>query len=145
MANQVDGANPVKGIENGDPVLTPPSRIRIVHRMVGDVHVFTAQGVDDFQVADRDLETAFAAITDELAILIADSFGEQTPYVLTQTYREYRQSLYGVHRDPSAQTPLYAVIPRHAHMVDPQADYVPPARLRRQALQRATRGSCQPA
>ena len=136
--------NKVNGADAQDATSTAPARVRILHRMIGDVHVFTAQGVDEFQVADRDLETAFAAIAEELAAVVGDAFGDRPPYVLTLTYKEYRQSLYGVHRDPSVPNPLYAVIARHAHMVDPRADYVPPARLKREALQRAARGSCQP-
>lgn len=119
----------------------PPARIRIAHKMIGDVHVFTSPDVDNFQVADRDLETAFAAIPAEVCAVIADEYGQRSPYVLNMTYREYGQALYGVHRSPGATTLLFAVIARHAHIIDPNAQYVPPARLRRQALQYGARGS----
>lgn len=135
----------VNGGDAHDATLVPPPRVRIAHRMIGDVHVFTAKGVDEFQVADRDLEAAFSAIADELTATVADIYGARPPYVLTLTYKEYREALYGVHRDPSAQSPLCAVIVQHAHMVDPRADFVPPSRLKREALQRAARGPCQPA
>ena len=136
--------NSVSGAAVHEVHSAPPARVRIIHRMIGDVHVFTAQGVDEFQVADRDLETAFSAIAEDLAASVGESLGVRPPYVLTLTYKEYKQSLYGVHRDPSVPNPLFAVIAQHAHMVDPRADYVPPARLKREALQRAARGSCQP-
>ena len=135
MASQVDGTK----VPGGDAVL--PSRVRIVHKMVGDVHVFTANAVDDFQVADRDLRTAFSAIPQELHDIVVDPDGNHPPYVLTLTYEEYRNALYGAHRDPGASAALYAVIPENAHMVDPNMHYVPPARLRREALLRSRRGA----
>ncbi|NBC33580.1 MAG: hypothetical protein GVY13_12975 [Alphaproteobacteria bacterium] len=119
----------------------PPSRVRIAHHMVGDVHVFTSPDLDDFQVADHDLETAFAAIPHEVCAVVADECGQHPPYVLTLTYREYSRALYGVHREPGASAALHAVMEKHAHIVDPKADYVPPARLRRQALLQGMRGS----
>ena len=130
MINQSDGA-----VVSSSHEPAPP-RVRILHKLVGDVHVFTANGVDDFQVADRDLEAAFSSISRELRDVVAGDGGVCPPYVLNLTFREYSQALYGVHRNPEAPVALYAVIAKHAHMVDPNADYVPPARLRREALLR---------
>lgn len=126
---------------NGKGAGAPPSRVRILHQMVGDVHVFTSPDLDDFQVADCDLETAFAALPFEICAVVAEEHGQRPSYILTLTYREYARTLYGVHREPGASAALSAVIEKHAHIVDPKADYVPPARLRREALLQGARGS----
>jgi|GEM_PF-2507632 len=122
----------------GSATGTAPTRVHIVHTMVGDMHVFTSPDLDDFQIADRDLERAFGAIQGEVADIVEAEACRRVPYVLNLTYREFVAGEYGPRRVTLAKPPLFAAAARHAHMVDPHADFVPPARLRREARQRST-------
>ena len=67
----------------------PPRRIRLVHGKTGDEHVFTSPDLTGFRIASHDLEAAFAAIEGGLHYLVGEAFGEQQPYVLNLTYRDY--------------------------------------------------------
>jgi hypothetical protein len=117
---------------------TAPARVRIVHSMVGDMHVFTSPDLDDFQVADRDLERAFGSLQGEVADIVEAEACRRVPYVLNMTYREFVAGEYSPRRPTNAKPPLFAAAASHAHIVDPHADFVPPARLRREARQRTT-------
>ncbi len=111
----------------------PPARVRIVHSMVGDMHVFTSPDLDDLQVADRELERAFAGVQREVADIVEAEYCRRVPYVLNMTYREFVASEYSPTRPIGPKPPLFAAAARHAHMIDPHADYVPPSRLKREA------------
>lgn len=111
-----------------------PTRIRLIHRMEGEEHVFTSPELPGFRIASKELLRAFDSIEGWLVYLVGETFGDRRPYVLNLTYREYLERRYSPSRDPDAPVDLFAARISHAHIEDPMAGFVPQARRRREAL-----------
>ena len=110
-----------------------PRQIRLVHGMADDEHVFTSPDLAGFRIASPDLEAAFDAIEGSLGYLVGEAFGARQPYVLNLTYRDYVEQRYARHRQLGEAVELFAVRVSHACIHDPNADFVPEARRRRDA------------
>lgn len=119
-------------IDNRTPP-NAPRQIRLVHSMSGDEHVFTSPDLAGFRIASADLEAAFDAIEGGLGYLVGEAFGARQPYVLNLTYRAYVEQRYARHREPGTAVELFAARVSHARIHDPNADFVPEARRRRDA------------
>jgi hypothetical protein len=111
-----------------------PARIRLVHGMEGEEHVFTSPDLPGFRIASRELMRAFDSLEGSLVYLVGETFGDRGPYVLNLTYREFLERRYSPLRDPDAPLDLFAARVSHAHIADPMAGFVPQARRRRDAL-----------
>ena len=114
-------------------LVTAPRSIRLVHSMDGKNHVFTSPDMVGLRIASPDLEAAFGAIEGSLGYLVGEAFGNGRPYTLNLTYREYIERRYARHRVSDEPVVLFAVQISHAHIHDPNADFVPDARRLREA------------
>jgi hypothetical protein len=132
MMNESDAAMAAPGRGEG-----APARIRLVHGMEGEEHVFTSPDLPGFRIASSELLRAFDGLEGWLVYLVGETFGDRKPYVLNLTYREFLERRFSPLRDPDAPVDLFAALVSHAHIEDPLAGFVPQARRRREALRQA--------
>ena len=71
----------------------PPERIPLVYRMVGETHVFTADGFVGFYVGSSNLSNAFNQLAPALSDHVSTALGCQLSYSMESPFADFESHL----------------------------------------------------